>query len=43
MTKEEMKTKALAILGYDETTPLSGIEICYKKINCNTRTTNCYS
>lgn len=31
MTKEEMKTKALAILGYDETTPLSGIEICYKK------------
>ena len=31
MTKEEMKTKALAILGYDEKTPLSGIEICYKK------------
>ena len=31
MTKEEMKTKALAILGYDEKTPLSGVEICYKK------------
>ena len=31
MTKEEMKTKALAILGYDEKTPLSGVEIHYEK------------
>ena len=31
MTKEEMKTKALAILGYDEKTPLSGVKIHYKR------------
>ena len=29
--KKKWKQKALAILGYDETTPLSGVKIHYKK------------
>ena len=29
--KKKWKQKALAILEYDETTPLSGVKICYKK------------